>query len=793
MYQNALRGYYSDTSSSESFIWKKNHDIATVQMGIALAMEETNQTAFSYFFNKKALNFFINYYPESVNTVVTAINLCAACNRSGYYDEALYYGEFADSVFNADYNVDELFMVYYYILLEGGTAYLNQKNYELAQTKFKELVKLTEKYYDGDNSSCALPYSKLAESYYRINQPDSSLYYYEKALALVPQDIETNINIAKLYYSENNKEEAIGYLQEALSVLCGGRENEILSIDVPSASKIVDSYSGFKITELLSEYFAVIAAEEGVEEYYKLALSYSMLADTLILKQISGTLSGGNDEVIAGEYHDFAGMALSTVFDLWNQTKDPAYLDYAIHFISGSKAVKLNHETRQSDITQKQIEISRQIRQKENTLMVLSGKENEYTIDSIKEEIFELNLKSFELSMEIKEADNSKEIFADKHLNIEKIKSLLTENEALIAYHFQDSRIYTMLIGKDNVVFTTGEVGEEFDKTVSDYFKQIKTGDKNFVETSAQLYSYLIKPIESNLEDISKLIIIPDLELNQIPFDALVYDSKIKDGFLINRMEISYNFSVDLWITGKSKSDARVNEEFSFMGFAPVFNDQINPIVNTDPLAYDNELRSSYSDIVSYSQLKPLPQSGTEVSEVSRMFASGGYKNLVLTNMEATEKALKDNCGDYRILHIATHGYSSQKNPELSGLYMNASDDRFNEEITNDGFLYSGEIYNMDLQADLVILSACKSGSGKIVSGEGSIALPRAFAYNGVPNTIASLWKIHDTKTKDQMLYFYRLILSGKTYSQALRETKLWQIKNGELPMDWAGMILIGI
>jgi len=93
----------------------------------------------------------------------------------------------------------------------------------------------------------------------------------------------------------------------------------------------------------------------------------------------------------------------------------------------------------------------------------------------------------------------------------------------------------------------------------------------------------------------------------------------------------------------------------------------------------------------------------------------------------------------------------------------------------------------------LVVLSACKSGYGKVEKGEGVISLPRSFLFNGVPNVIASLWKVHDERTKDLMVAFYKHLLEDKvSYAEALRLAKLDCIKKGFLPLDWAGFVLIG-
>lgn len=799
MYQKALDIYNSDTSSYESFVWKKKHDIATVEMGIALAMEETGQDEFSYFFNKKAFEIFCEYYPESVNTVVTAINISAACNRMGNYKEADYYANKADSILKADYSTDEMFMVYYYILSESGTARSKLGDFDSAEAKFRELIQLTEEYYQGDNESMASPFVKLAENYYDRNEPDSALLYYRKAIELNPENVNYQIDIAKVLKAVNNYPEAIAYLQNVLNSISNNNNERVLSIAVPCAKNISHNETGFEATALLTGYFFELAKSENNPEYLQLAVNYSLLADTLILKHIETTISGADDQTIAGKYHDFAGVAIDASYLAWTKTGDAKYLNNILGFISQSTSVKLNSETNTNELTEKQLSLYKQTREVQNDLFVAENSGDKDLSLAKKEELFKLNLQSFELSHELQQ--NKTLMYKEEinsHPDIAHTGKLLNDDEAILAYHYSDTKLFCLFISRNDQDLVVTGIDDEFFSVVSDFYKEIKIADRQFPFTSARLYDYLIKPLAAKLGDIEKLVIIPDRELNQIPFEALVTENKSEERFLIEKFEVSYNFSISIWARNKEKSaDFGANKNYNFLALAPVFGEKNTDISDTNPLAYDSGLRSNYSDIMDASGLKPLPKSEQEVNEIARLFKNKKLKSKVFTYEDASERNLKANISEFSILHFATHGYSSSTNPELSGLFLYKEDKEYDEgtdiPVTDDGFLFAGEIYNLDLNADLVVLSACKSGSGKIVQGEGTLALPRAFAFNGVPNIVASLWKIHDAKTKNLMIDFYKNILDGKSYSQALRLAKLQQIKNGELPLDWAGIVLIGL
>jgi CHAT domain-containing protein len=156
------------------------------------------------------------------------------------------------------------------------------------------------------------------------------------------------------------------------------------------------------------------------------------------------------------------------------------------------------------------------------------------------------------------------------------------------------------------------------------------------------------------------------------------------------------------------------------------------------------------------------------------------------------ETATSENLGQYRIIHIATHGLLNSRNPELSGLVFSLVDRRGKPQ---NGFLEAQDIYNLKLGADLVVLSACQTALGKEIRGEGLVGLTRAFMYAGVPRVVASLWKVPDQATTELMQKFYRGILQqGLQPAAALRAAQfaMWKEPRRSAPYYWAGFTLQG-
>jgi len=143
-------------------------------------------------------------------------------------------------------------------------------------------------------------------------------------------------------------------------------------------------------------------------------------------------------------------------------------------------------------------------------------------------------------------------------------------------------------------------------------------------------------------------------------------------------------------------------------------------------------------------------------------------------------------------VHFATHGVLDLEHPELSGIALSMVDEKGR---SRDGYLRLNEIYNLNLPAELVVLSACQTGVGKQIKGEGLIALTRGFMYAGARSVVASLWKVDDAATASLMTEFYRQMFTNKLKpAAALRsaQLKISQEKRWQSPYYWAGFFLQG-
>ncbi|MCX6247822.1 MAG: CHAT domain-containing protein [Bacteroidetes bacterium] len=356
----------------------------------------------------------------------------------------------------------------------------------------------------------------------------------------------------------------------------------------------------------------------------------------------------------------------------------------------------------------------------------------------------------------------------------------LKNDEAMLEYLCSDSVMYLFLIRPDGTTIRRAVLPSSFYKTLRECLHQLKSaGCENFLSMSRYLYQCLIAPLESELKGIRHLIVIPDEVLSLFPFETLIRDLPSQNSlqnisswhFLVKEFEISYHFSAEAWLMIRPNSESP-SKPYSFAGFAPAFK--------------------NFPD--KPSSFNALPFASKEVKIIASMFNQKSANPLIFLDTSATEKSFRCYASGKTHIHIATHSIISEKDPMNSGLIFSKSNGQVEGRDKNDGCLHLDEICNLQMDASLVVLSACSTGEGKVTRTEGVLALTRGFYVSGAANVVYSLWSIPDRLTQNFMLDFYRNFLSPKSYSTALREVKLKMISRPEtsLPYMWAGIVLLG-
>jgi len=305
-----------------------------------------------------------------------------------------------------------------------------------------------------------------------------------------------------------------------------------------------------------------------------------------------------------------------------------------------------------------------------------------------------------------------------------------------------------------------------------------------FRSPAAALYKMLIEPILPRLSLGAKLLVIPDGILHYLPFECLVDE---QGRFLIQRASITYAPSASVFarlIEGGAPS--RPQLELLAVG---------NPVMGTGARTGGGE-RGGEAEVVrgvyaaAGMNLQPLPGTAREVRTIAALFRHD--QEHVLLGSAATVDAVKsERLDDFRRVHLATHALIDERMPIRSGLVLGSG-----APGGGYGVLRLDEIMNLRLDSDLVTLSACQTGLGELVRGEGMVGLTRAFLFAGARRLAVSLWPVNDDSTPDFMREFYRRMRSGASPSDALREAKLAMLKSDTVsyrhPYFWAPFVLMG-
>jgi CHAT domain-containing protein len=330
----------------------------------------------------------------------------------------------------------------------------------------------------------------------------------------------------------------------------------------------------------------------------------------------------------------------------------------------------------------------------------------------------------------------------------------------------------------------------------------------------------LLGPVASQLGR-KRLAIVADGALQYISFAALPAPSSGNDEGRISRAEPQPLFveheivslpSASTLATLRRETAGRKPAVKSLAVLAdPVFADDDTRVRrNVGKAGAKEKTRSANSDETDIVSLQ-MSRSGRETGVIG---AEGAFGRLLSTRREATAiltlvperdrmqaldfeasrtTALRPELGEYRIVHFATHGMLNNIHPELSGIVLSLVD---KEGKPQDGFLRLQDIYNLKLSAELVVLSACQTGLGKEIKGEGLIGLTRGFMYAGAPRVVASLWKVDDRATSELMKRFYQGLLGPEALrpAAALRQAQLsiWKEKQWRAPYYWAAFVLQG-
>lgn len=593
-------------------------------------------------------------------------------------------------------------------------------------------------------------YTNTGNAYLNLDEHDSALFYFEKALSVpVAVNNTASISLGDTYKSlgdlflaqQKNTEAAANYQRSINHFYPSFTDTNFRANPV--------TFSG--IFSYINLFHAITGKANAFNALYRSTGETSWAIEELNAYQSAFELVDYVEKVYDS---DEARLFLNKIkylvhnkpidaaFSLYSLTKEKKYIERLYYFDQKNKASVLSfHQQRNATGTgdPKIFSLKRDI----TRLSIKAGNTNDSTQlaginKSIRDKEIELGRLQEEAGREIEWSERLPEI---KDLQ----KQLLDKNTAIVSYHISDTVLYSMVITKDDLNVHRQLLPDDFAGELSDLVNALHAQEQTITD-NGKWHDLLVPQFP---EDISRIIFIPDDELNYLPFESLTD----KEGrYLLTKYSVQYQYATPLL----------KKENFNY-----------NSLIQTSFAPFSNFSNDVFQQLnVSEEEIKGLPG--------RKYVGENATKEQFIRDMATTG-----------IFHLATHASANDSTERSAYIAFYPS--------TADHLLYAKEIYSLDLKKTrLVILSACETGSGELEKGEGVMSLSRAFAYAGCPNVITSLWKADDASTSYIMKRLHHHLAKGAPIDKALVEAKRDYLADSKInprrkaPAYWANLVFIG-
>lgn len=633
----------------------------------------------------------------------------------------------------------------------------------------------------GDKNGISMSMNNLGRVYRDMGNAPEAAKYFEDAIQIREQIGDKSglawslYDLGSLYYQQKNMEEAEKNLSEAIRI---SQEIEFPEVLWPSLHKK-----------------ALIYRDKGKkDEAIKLMKDSVEIIETLRRKILQAEQKAAYLQNKLEVYEDLISLLYQTsqkveAFHYEQRAKARSFLD----LLEESRADANITQGVDPDLLQREREIQAKL---SNVQLKLDAerahpKKDENRIAGFEKERDRIYRDYEELKSEIKSRNpRYAELKYSDPAQLSEIQNLLNDDTLLLEYLLGDRESFLFAVTKDQFEMFKLPPRDEIEKRVERLRNSIAdfgnaSAQTFYLQESSKLFADLMGPMKNFGSKKTKLLIAPDGSLYHLPFQALTTKEVSSSGqiefqslpYLAKRYQISYIQSASiLKISGNQHESAGTQKKL--LAFAdPIYGknqtDQSDPVLQTAFGETDQEMRR-------------LTFSNDEVTEIASLFPKGNVK-LCLRDQATEDNIKKINLEDYQMLHFAVHGIANEAKPQFSSIVLGRA-----SGSKEDGYLQMYEIFNLKMKAHLAILSACESGLGKKVRGEGIIGLTRAFEYAGAQNVMVSLWKINDRSTAEFMTSFYKK-LQRDGDDKAVEEAELEMIRGKySHPYYWAAFVLYG-
>ena len=733
-----------------------------------------------------------------------------------------------------------------------GNIYKKNKNHEKALEYYERSLDIRLKILDHNHPLIASSYNNIADILKIQGDYTKAITFYQKALEIYEYNFGENHsgsgitygNWSNIYFKEKDWRKSLKYLQRGLSCLA----TEISSNDLsqnPEFKNVKDRANTVLFLDSKAECFYQLYTEENDPSYLVFSLETSMANISIIEQSLTTFQSIKSKQFLRTQVDSIFERALFTAIKLDQLNSNGQYKEIAFNILERSQTFQLVEQLNQlnaqdfanvpdsllkeeqnlraiitfynkniwlyqQDIPKikKQINRNREEAVKDSLKQILST--NSEKINRYKSYLFESQK---ELSNTLLEMENGyPEYYNMKYdFSVPSIKSIQKivfkpeeygSKTAILQYFIGDNNIYLNRITKDTTVFYVINKPDNFNQLINQFRDNLKSRDflknidivKAYSESGNLLFELLLKDVLFNFRNkIDRLIIIPDDVLHHVQFDMLLTkDINLKDfknldcskfAYLFNDYMVSQTYSMRTLMEAIN-NNKDIARKVAFCGIEPVYGKR-----NIDNLG-----NSADSLLYEFTE-KGISNLQNEVEDLSALFDG---EVLTLTSQDATESnflnIIKNNT--FNILHLSTHGLINDDYPKYSKLLLTFTG--FENPVIDD-CIEVAELYDLRIQSDVVVLSACNTGYGdRIYAGEGMVSIARGFAFAGCPSIVMSMWELEGYSNLILMTDFYKNLKKGMAIDKALRKAKLSYLQNEDLgryeliPYRWASTVPIG-
>lgn len=732
--------------------------------------------------------------------------LSVVCKNANRLEQAAEYVNEAISLISKKHGSEYIGLPHMYEL--KGQIYIEHEDYQQGIDINGKALRIWKSFYSEPMENFTYSLNNMATGYYLLGEYQTAISYYEEAIQIyrqtnflkIPQVANVYLGIAKAYAKLQEMEKAKVHFDLALATL-DYQENGDHFVQVQSFSILLDVLTSYG--HFLKEWSETEKYGDQLDQSVQMYdLAFQALNQMQIEIQspesqqfIQGEAIGRLFEpLIALDYEKSLSQGRESSPEKSFQVAERSKALSLLRSFNKSNAYQFDEDVQA--LVEKEEEIRAAIKEREQNLAMEKAKADKADAKTLEELNKQLDdyKKQFYANLETLERKYP-DYYQLKHqvevYGVSQVRKLLPNTQtAVLEYFVGDENIYAFIISKEDYQVVQIPLNPNLSDWIAELREQMvhfsPNGDRSdeaarlqanrLSELLYHLYNSTFAPIEAQLDLPEQLIIVPDGVLGYVPFEMLLREIP-KDptlfanhAFLIKDYQISYTYSVTL--LGQIKARKKIKPKGSFLAFAPEFNNE-NP-----PPGYNNLLTSR-------GDLRPLLYNVPEAKSLQQLM--GGE---VFIGEQATEEAFLKSAPGYRIIHLATHAKAN----DLVGDYAYLAFEEIPDSIENE-LLYNRELYQLKLQAEMVVLSACETGTGELQRGEGVISLARGFSYAGAKSIITTLWSVDDQKTKNLMEGFYGYIKAGQPKDAALRQAKLDFIdhySHDAHPFYWAAFIPIG-